>query len=1231
VATISGSVPAAPGWKNSIWAIGQTAASISWTDNSNDESGFRIYNEADTRLTDQIPAKDGSGDGVSYRVSGLECGTVNKITIVAYNGHGESRASDPYSIRTALCDNVPPTAKASASPMQVNLGESVTFTCEGNDTDGTIEKYRWIKGSNVVAKTASLSTSDFSVGDNTYKCQVTDDRGDTGVDSITIKAISDEATAYATVSPDSITVGERASLECLGNDTRPRGIQGYQWYRNDTATAETPSYRTPTNLPEGNYTYRCKITYDDGATAEDSIELGVESMDVNLESINLSQDFEGFAVGEYNASNSASPIYYADNSLEHPIQLNFFGIVDRGNGKGKAFCIRGHATGTKWKDIFKINIPGLDATHKMNVAGVPTLKFEYKETYTAERHGVTWLNLFDRIDYSQGKGSSSRGGGVLIPNVDPGIWQASAIENFGFTFNTDDPETAGTYYDIKAADTSKEITSLAVQFTEGSSKNIKETIDFCIDNVAFTGTQMKQEIFDEEYGAVGGYKRWGQYTDRINNSKLSDIKASISTLPALPSCNAGLSTKRDYQCHKLVALKRHIDYVMEAIEYTKRKSGKAFFKEDIRRIEEALARYKATYTMFNTPPPENDFVAYRVPAMKYGRLDGFTFPMVYASTSANPYDNITMAKGEYRSIAILLDPGKGYNQELTFTNTAFSNGGGISLDKYIAPVWYQSGKNNSVFDSKIFHGIYGTTQDLHEYVNDEGNAWITQELLLKNSKLIKIERDSNEKNLIFYKGRNLLYTTGKAETLGDGYGVVPGYVQISTEYSNATPARTPYDILGVKGGKNVRVSTRYNLRASDPDLLAFDDNKTIQPFTLKDEYVLLWAIIHIDEGATTGTHTATIEIKKGGSTVKSIPITINVSDYKLAESVLDYGIYYHGIFEGNEAPHSVSARPATINKSPKQVQLDLKDMYEHGLRYPICEQSEVNTRVTKLMDYLTATGFPGKKYFSWIGKTFARPATNPEDIKALQDLMRGHAHFTDAQLYIGIPDEAPIAELSGIRRYIRDVIRGNTWKDKLNVKTWGGAFKDAVDILATGGYLDAPVINASRKWLIQHQLEKFHKGEKDEHGNDTDPATTYKYGDPQTGVENPEIYRRNFGISMYQEGYTGGGMDYAYQKQYGFYWNDFDLAYTFEKNHREEAFTYPTTGLVAGGKGYVGTIQWEGYREAITDMRYLSTLLSKKTNDNSEEIDRFIMNLDVSKGKDLDAVRQQIINKIELY
>lgn len=55
---------------------------------------------------------------------------------------------------------------------------------------------------------------------------------------------------------------------------------------------------------------------------------------------------------------------------------------------------------------------------------------------------------------------------------------------------------------------------------------------------------------------------------------------------------------------------------------------------------------------------------------------------------------------------------------------------------------------------------------------------------------------------------------------------------------------------------------------------------------------------------------------------------------------------------------------------------------------------------------------------------------------------------------------------------------------------------------------------------------------------------------------------------MYQNGFSGGGMDYAYQKQYGFFWNDFDLAVTFEKNHREEAFTYPTTGVKTGSKGY---------------------------------------------------------------
>lgn len=85
------------------------------------------------------------------------------------------------------------------------------------------------------------------------------------------------------------------------------------------------------------------------------------------------------------------------------------------------------------------------------------------------------------------------------------------------------------------------------------------------------------------------------------------------------------------------------------------------------------------------------------------------------------------------------------------------------------------------------------------------------------------------------------------------------------------------------------------------------------------------------------------------------------------------------------------------------------------------------------------------------------------------------------------------------------------------------------------------------------------------------------------GIENPEIYRRNYGFRLLQAGYDGA-MPYAYQHTFGnSIWRDDDSANTAYK-YRDHCFAYPTAN------GIIRTLQFDGYREAIDDVRYLATL-----------------------------------------
>ena len=137
------------------------------------------------------------------------------------------------------------------------------------------------------------------------------------------------------------------------------------------------------------------------------------------------------------------------------------------------------------------------------------------------------------------------------------------------------------------------------------------------------------------------------------------------------------------------------------------------------------------------------------------------------------------------------------------------------------------------------------------------------------------------------------------------------------------------------------------------------------------------------------------------------------------------------------------------------------------------------------------------------------------------------------------------------------------------------------------------------------------------------------YANPQVGMEEPRTYRRNYGIVLWKAGYDGT-MNYAYQHAFGHEWNDWDDpdGTTSGEGHRDHMFAYSTMD------GVIDTVQWEGFREAVDDVRYISTLLAaiKKAKKKGKKkklavaAEKWLSELDVN--DDLDAVRRQIARKI---
>ena len=142
----------------------------------------------------------------------------------------------------------------------------------------------------------------------------------------------------------------------------------------------------------------------------------------------------------------------------------------------------------------------------------------------------------------------------------------------------------------------------------------------------------------------------------------------------------------------------------------------------------------------------------------------------------------------------------------------------------------------------------------------------------------------------------------------------------------------------------------------------------------------------------------------------------------------------------------------------------------------------------------------------------------------------------------------------------------------------------------------------------------------------------YSYNNPQAGWETPHTYRRNYGLALWTAGYTGG-MNYCYTERY---WNDFGWS------TRPHCMVYPSADRM------IDTLQWEGYRESIDDVRYLSTLLDAiegarklpALKPMALDAEQWVKSIDVKDTKgwegfregvddaDLDALRRKMVNWI---
>lgn len=334
------------------------------------------------------------------------------------------------------------------------------------------------------------------------------------------------------------------------------------------------------------------------------------------------------------------------------------------------------------------------------------------------------------------------------------------------------------------------------------------------------------------------------------------------------------------------------------------------------------------------------------------------------------------------------------------------------------------------------------------------------------------------------------------------------------------------------------------------------DAPTLQPIDLPalrlQQY---WVTVRVPADAAAGEYSGALRLSTADGGAVELPLMLTVHDFDLAPAPLTYSVYYRARLNAANEPGIDSE-----SRSEEQYLAEMRDLAAHGCLYPTTYQKYDETLLPRALELRAEAGLPTDQLFT-LGISTGAPQTEAE-IEALREGVRKWLamaeRFGYQKTFIYGIDEARGERLVAQRaawQAVREEGAGTF------VACYYGTFE------AMGDLLDVAVL-AGRP--DPEEAAKYHGvGSR---------AFTYAY--PQVGPEEPETFRRNFGLVLWQADFDGA-MDYAYQHGFGHVWNDFD-----SDHYRDHNFTYPTVN------GVVDTVQWAGYREAADDTRYIATLLA---------------------------------------
>ena len=366
--------------------------------------------------------------------------------------------------------------------------------------------------------------------------------------------------------------------------------------------------------------------------------------------------------------------------------------------------------------------------------------------------------------------------------------------------------------------------------------------------------------------------------------------------------------------------------------------------------------------------------------------------------------------------------------------------------------------------------------------------------------------------------------------------------------------------LLLKDDSLVQVDHEKKVNHLKMDKDAMRDADTLQPFSLEANTVKqCWVTVRVPADAKAGEYRGSIRVAPQGRAATQVPVTLRVLPFDLDEPRMIRSMYYRASLHA-DTPTCTSER-----KTEEQMLAELKDMVAHGVTnpnvYPGASRREDGgwdfDQLERIFALRREAGMVGGPLLI-LGVNISAP---PDLLKATIELAKRHG-FTE--VYFAAQDEA---RGEALRAQRADMKRVHDAGGKVFVANFSG---DSFQIV--GDLLDLPVLSgALTKPTTLATVRAYHAA----------GGKVMSYANPQGGIEEPQTYRRNYGLALWKAGFDGA-CTYAYQHAFGHAWDDFDGASGWAL--RDHNMTYPTVN------GVVSTLQWEGYREGYDDLRYVTTL-----------------------------------------